>query len=465
MENTRSSRSARFPACVARLACVATLAVGLAATTAATADVPKVERVVSPGGIEAWLMRYDDAPLITMRLSFSGGALQEPKEKYGLANMAAYMFNEGAGPYDAPELGRRRSRIGVNLSASSGNLRFEVNFSTPSMYKDEAFELLRLAIYEPRYDDEPMARAGGEYLANLEAAVKDPGSIMGVALRKRLYGKDHPLAADVPTLMAGYKSVDRDDIAAFRRRVLARDNLKISVTGDIDAATLAPLLDRLFGALPAKAELHPPPVPGGTVGSCEVITMDVPQAQVLFAAVTPAMTWHQRRAERVLNAILNGEGRLFQEVRVKRGLVYDVSTSFSYQGNHDVSPFSVQSGGFGAEVKDVPEALRVTMAELRRMAAEGPTEEEVSTVRRAFLGSNLLGLDTGAALVEAMSSSQIEKRPITFLQDDIPEIERITRQDVWEVAKLLLDPSRFTVTIVAPPTQAKLCEALAPQRE
>ena len=121
MENTRSSRSARFPARVARLACVATLAVGLAAATAATADVPKIERVVSPGGIEAWLMRYDDAPLITMRLSFSGGTLQEPKEKYGLASMAAYMFNEGAGPYDAPELGRRRSRIGVNLSASSGN--------------------------------------------------------------------------------------------------------------------------------------------------------------------------------------------------------------------------------------------------------------------------------------------------------------------------------------------------------
>jgi len=465
MEITRSSRSARIPACVARLACVATLAVGLAAATAATAEVPKIERVVSPGGIEAWLMRYDDAPLITMRLSFSGGTLQEPREKYGMASMAAYMFNEGAGPYDAAELGRRRSRIGVNLSASSGNEYFEVSFSTPSMYKDEAFELLRLAIYEPRYDAEPMARARGEYLANLESALKSPGSIMGVALRKRLYGNDHPLAADAPTLMAGFKSVDPGDIAAFRRRVLARDNLKISVAGDIDPAALAPLLDRLFGALPAKAELRPPPVPGGTVGSCEVITMNVPQAQVMFAAVTPAMTWHQRRAERVLNAILNGEGRLFQEVRVKRGLVYGVNTSFSYHGNHDVGTFSIQSGAFGAEVKDVPEALRVTMAELRRMAAEGPTEEEVATVKRAFLGSNLLGLDTGAALVDTMSSSQIEKRPITFLKDDIPEIERITRQDVWDVAKLLLNPERFTVTIIAPPTQANLCDARASKSE
>jgi len=109
--------------------------------------------------------------------------------------------------------------------------------------------------------------------------------------------------------------------------------------------------------------------------------------------------------------------------------------------------------------------LRVTMAELRRMAAEGPTEEEVATVKRAFLGSNLLGLDTGAALVDTMSSSQIEKRPITFLKDDIPEIERITRQDVWDVAKLLLNPERFTVTIIAPPTQANLCDARASKSE
>ncbi len=464
MENTRSSFSARFPARVARFMCLATVAVGLVATTAATAEVPKVQRVVSPGGIEAWLLNYTDAPLITMRLTFAGGTLQDPEGKFGTVNMAAFLFDEGAGPHDASELLRRRSRIGVSLSASASANYFNVSFATPSTYKDEAFELLRLAIHEPRFDEEPVARGRRQYLANLEASEKDPGSILGLALRKRLYGK-HPFAVDFSTQAAGIRKIDRSDFAAFRRRVLGRDSLKVSVAGDIDAATLAPLLDRLFGSLPAKAELRPSPNPAGSVGSCEVITMDVPQAQVLFAAATPTMTWHQRRAERILNSVLNGEGRLFQEVRVKRGLVYGVSTSFTYYNNRGADPFGVFSGGLGAEVKDVPEALRVTMAELRRMAAEGPTEEEVATVRQAFLGSNLLGLDTGSALADSMASSQLESRPITFLQDSIPEIEKITRQDVWEVAKLLIQPDRFTVTIVAPPTQANLCDARAPQRE
>jgi zinc protease len=187
--------------------------------------------------------------------------------------------------------------------------------------------------------------------------------------------------------------------------------------------------------------------------------MDVPQAQVLFGAVTPALTWEQRRAERVLNSILNGEGRLFEEVRAKRGLVYSVGTSFSHY-----KTFSHFGGSFAAGIDDVPEALRVTMAELRRMAAEGPTEEEVATVRRAFVGSYLLGLDTGEALVGQMSDFQIFGRPTTFLDDTAGEIEKITRDDVWDAAKLLLNPDRFTVTIIAPPTEPKLCDAVAPQR-
>jgi zinc protease len=414
--------------------------------------------VVSPGGIEAWLMPYSDAPLITVRLSFAGGSLQDAEGKYGTAGMTAYMFDEGAGPYDAAELNRRRLRIGVVLRAGAGDEFFQVSFSTPSAHKDEAFELLRLALHEPRFDDEPIARARTQYLANVEAAEKDPGSIADLALNRRVFDK-HPFATDFAARKAGLQSIDRDDMTAYRRRVLARDKLKVAVAGDIDAATLAPLLDRLLGALPAKAAVRPLPAPTGTPGGCQFITMDIPQAIAQFSAVTPSLTWEQRRANQILQAVLNGESRLFHEIRVKRGLVYGVGTDYSHY-----TPFGVLNGGFASAIGDAPQVLGLTMGELRRMVAEGPTEEEVATVKRAFIGSFLLGLDTGAALANDMINAQISALPITYLDDFVGEIERITRADVWEVAKLLLDPDRFTVVVVGAPTQAKPCDALVLRR-
>ena len=96
--------------------------------------------------------------------------LQDPDGKYGTTAMAAYMFDEGAGPYDSAELKRRLTRIGATLGASNTQEYMYVSFSTPSAYKDEAFELLRLAINAPRFDAEPIARARAQYLNSVEAA-------------------------------------------------------------------------------------------------------------------------------------------------------------------------------------------------------------------------------------------------------------------------------------------------------
>ena len=459
-----SSFFTRLAAIVSRPIKAAALTVAVLATASSAWAVPEVQRVVSPGGIEAWLMRLDDVPLVTFRFGFRGGALQDPEGKYGTAHMAAYLFNEGAGPHDAPELHQRLALIGAQLWASNGTEYFTVSFATPAAHKDEAFELLRLALHAPRFDEEPIGRTRGLYLSNVEAALKQPNNIASQALNRRLFGT-HRMADWNDGTLEGLRSIDRADLEAYRRRVLARDNFKVAVVGHIDARTLAPLLDQLFGSLPAKAELRPVPAPAAaTSGACQVVTMDVPQAVVRFGALTPHLTWKQQLARGILETILSeGHGsttRLFRELREKRGLVYGITTA---QTNYDA--FGVFSGSFGTEVGKVQEAMALTRDELRLMVEQGPTEEEVATVKRAAVGGLLLGLDTGAALANLVLNMQVQRRPITYLGDLAGEIERITRQDVWDVAKLLLNPDRLAVTIVGAPTQAKLCDALAAQRE
>src|SRR5260221_10424101 len=62
-----------------------------------------IDRVVSPGGVEAWLVQDHTLPIITLELSFRGGASTDPQGKAGLATMTTSLLDEGAGPFDSQE--------------------------------------------------------------------------------------------------------------------------------------------------------------------------------------------------------------------------------------------------------------------------------------------------------------------------------------------------------------------------
>ncbi|HEX6001793.1 MAG TPA: pitrilysin family protein, partial [Hyphomicrobiaceae bacterium] len=412
--------------------------------------------------IEAWLMELHDAPLLTVRLGFGAGNLHNPGGKFGVAPMTEYMFDEGAGSYDSLELRKRLNSIGANLGASGSSEYLTVSFSTPTAYKDKALELLRLAMHAPRFDAEPIERARTYRMASIDRRMKNPGDIASRPLWRSIFGKQHPMAIEWPDLKAAYARISTDDLKDFRRSFLTRDKLKIAVVGDIDAATLGPLLDRLLGELPAKSTLEPLPPPAGNPGGCHFTPLDVPQAIVQFSAAAPRLSNRQRIAWTLLDAILDqgiSTGRLPRELREKRGLVYGVGISyFRY------AKFGLVSGNFSAKMSDVPEALAVMRQELRRMVEEGPTEAELAEVKPGIIGGILLGLDTGSALANLMLAAQTNGWPTTHLKDLAGAYEKTTREDLHEVAKLLLNPDRLTVSIVGQPGKASPCETPVAQR-
>jgi zinc protease len=170
----------------------------------------------------------------------------------------------------------------------------------------------------------------------------------------------------------------------------------------------------------------------------------------------PKLSFRQRIAWALLDTILGegiSAGRLNQELREKRGLVYGIGIYYS-----EFTRFGVFTGSFGAKMTEVPEALAILRRELRRMVDEGPTEAEVAAVRPTQVGRTLLGLDTGAAIANLLLGVQINKLPITYLDDIAGNIESVTRAEVWEVAKLLLNPDRLVVSVVGQPGQANVCD-------
>jgi zinc protease len=413
------------------------------------AQAMKIQVVKSPGGITAWLVEEHSVPLIALRFAFEGGTAQDPEGKEGLSNFLAGMLDEGAGDLTAKQFQERVEEIAMRMSFEDSRDAFYGSFETLTENRDKGAALLALALGKPRFDADAVERVRGQLQASLAYAARDPNRVASEQWAAMAF-PNHPYGRPATGTPASVKAITRDDIAGFWSRTFARDNLRVVAVGDIDAATLAGMLDRVFGKLPAKAQLKTvAPVEPAAVDNQKVIEMAVPQSVARFGL--PAMPRKDKDfiTAFVLNTILGGgsmSSRLYEEVREKRGLAYSVHTS--------VQPYkqtSIFAGGVATKNEEIAQSLDVIRAELARFAADGPTEKELADAKSYLTGSFALRFDSNAKIANQLLWIQQEELGLDYVDRRNGEIDAVTLADVKRVAKRLFDGKELIVTIVGKP--------------
>ena len=234
---------------------------------AAPAFAITVREVKSPGGITAYLAEDHTTPIIAITFGFKGGSAIDPDAKLGLSSMVTSLLDEGAGTLDSfafqTELQDRAItlRFGADSDYVTGNLVT----TTPNAPK--AYELLRLAMTQPRFDQEPVERIRRQILVGIQSSLENPGRIAGQRLMEEMFGK-HPYAREDDGSPETIKGITTDDLRGWVKSRLARDRLLVSASGDITPAQLARTLDQLFGALPATTGLNAEVSPAPVIGTC-----------------------------------------------------------------------------------------------------------------------------------------------------------------------------------------------------
>jgi zinc protease len=406
-----------------------------------------VDVIKSPGGVTAWLVRSTASPTITLRIAFKGGSLQEPDDKPGAASLMAYSFNEGAGEMDSVAFIARRDRIGANIGASAAPEAIVVNFSTVTIYKDEAFALLEKAFAAPRYDADMLAISKAAFRNTYETSLRDPAAAMGQQFHRLLFGQ-HKVVFDPKAHLAALDAITPADLKSLRAQLMTRANIYVTAVGDIDAATLGDWMDRIATHLPAGETQRPETRVEQIVPQCKHVDMDLPQTLVMFGHVVPQLSVRERRVVNVLDTMLNGgmTSRLFIEVREKRGLVYGIGADYSYTRLSDT-----YIGVFGSSPATAAQALETTYTTLRQMAETGPTDEELDAYKTAAEGRHVLGIESSEGLANWMANASMRELPPTYIETYVAELANVTAAEVQALAKKLLRPELFTLISVGRP--------------
>ena len=420
----------------------------------------KIQHLISPGGIEAWFVQDATVPLIAMEYAFGGGAAQDPADKPGVANMVASLIDEGSGDLDSKTFHERLDRRAIELSFSATRDYFRGSLRMLKDNKDEAFDLLHMALTSPHFDATDVERIRSQIVSGLRRDTTNPNALAGRKFLEIAYG-DHPYGRQASGTLESVPTITVADMKDYVRRVIAKDTLKIAVVGDVDPATLGKLLDQTFGGLPAKASLTPvPDIVAAKPPQRAFVPLDVPQTVISFGG--PGIMRHDPNfmAAYVVNHIIGGGGlssRLYHEVREKRGLAYSVYQTLLWM---DHSALFI--GNTGTRADRAGETLDAVEKEIRRMAEDGPTQQELDEAKSYLKGSQMLQLDTSSKLASGLLQYQLDRLPIDYLEKRNAIVDAVTLADAKAVAKRLWGQGLLTVIVGRAPQAAAEPAAATP---
>ncbi len=426
------------------------VAVALLTLLSGHAYAMKIEKVKSPGGIEAWLVEEHAVPMMAMRFAFEGGNSQDPANKDGLANFLTAMLDEGAGDLKAREFQERMEDLSMRMSYEDTKDAFYGNFETLTANRDEAAQMLKLALTKPRFDTDAVERIRQQLLASLAYAARDPDRVAQNQWYASAFA-GHPYARPATGTEATVGKISSADLEGYRSRVFAKDKLKVVAVGDITPEQLGKLLDEVFGELPDRADLLPVSVTKPVTGGVQtVVDMNVPQSVAVFGLGAMPRKDPDFIPAFVLNQILGGGGfasKLMEEVREKRGLAYSVYT-YVYPYQHA----SIFSGGVATRNDAMGQSLDIIRDELHKMAEDGPSQEDLDNAKSYLIGSYPLRFDTNSKIASQLLGLQMDGFGPEYVENRNKMIAAVTLDDLKRVAKRLLANDDLIVTIVGKPT-------------
>ncbi|MEM7522656.1 MAG: pitrilysin family protein [Pseudomonadota bacterium] len=425
------------------------LALGaLAALSLSAQAAAPIQKVVSPGGITAWLVEEQAIPIISIEISFEGGAALDPAGKEGVANLMTGLLEEGAGDLDAVGFAEAADAIAARYGFSSGRESVSISAAMLAENRDASLDLLRLAITSPRFDEEPVTRVKRQVISGIRSSETDPNAIASKAWFAAAFPGD-PYGRKASGTVESVTAITPEDLEAARARLLNVGAAHIGVVGAITAEELGPILDNLLGDLRNEPPTALAPAVYQGAPGIEVIDLDVPQSVAVFGHEGILRDDPDFIPAYVLNYVLGGGGfssRLTVEVREKRGLSYSV---YSYLFPLDRAGLVL--GGVATANASMSKSVEVIRDEWRKIAENGITAEELEKAKRYLTGAYALRFDSNGKIADILVGLQAADLPIDYPEIRNALVEAVTLEDIKRVAARLLNPDELKIVVVGRP--------------
>jgi zinc protease len=408
----------------------------------------EIAEVTSPGGIYAWLVEEPTIPFVALELEFRTGSQMDPDGKRGAVNLMTALLEEGAGDLDSRGFAEAAADLAASFRFRSSDEAISVSAQFLSENRDQAVALLRLALTEPRFDDDATERVRGQVLSSIRSDAVSQNARASEVFDALAFG-DHPFGTSQNGTLESVAALTRDDLETAHRATLTLEHLHVSAVGDISAEDLGLLLDDLLAGLPADGPALPDRPEVGLTGGVTVVPFDAPQSVIAFGHAGIPRDDEDFFAAFLMNEILGGGRfgtRLMSQLREARGLTYGVGTGLSLREGAELI-----AGRFSTSNDRAAEAIDLVRREWARLTAEGVSRSELERVQTYLTGAYPLRFDGNATIARILVGMQADGLPIDYIETRNDKVMAVTLADITRVARRLLDAEELRFVVVGQP--------------
>ncbi|HEX6368805.1 MAG TPA: insulinase family protein [Longimicrobium sp.] len=406
---------------------------------------PAFRETTLPNGLRLIVVENHAHPVASVNLLVGSGSASVPAERVGLAGLFAELLPKGTATRTGSELSGAIERTGGSIGAGSGEDHINVYASVLSEHLPLAMELVADVTLNPSFPDDEVTAARDRALSQLQQWMADPGYLVNRRFIERLYGS-HPYGRYRTPQTLG--ALDRDAMVAFHRAHFTPGNALLVVAGDVDGARVEEMARARFGGW-RGGEVQRPAYTGIPASTpTRILLVHRPgavQSSVRAGRPTIRAADADYPALLVLNKILGGgtDSRLFSILREQKGWTYGAWTDADRP--RDIGRMMA---GMDVRSEATDSAVAEMLTQLRRIAAEPVTAQELESAKGYLVGSFPIGIQTAQDVASQVALTRLKGLPIEDLLQRRERISAVTVDDVRRVAARYLRPDSLVVTVV-----------------
>ncbi len=409
-------------------------------------DIPKPFQATLDNGLRVIIFENERLPLVSFRIAFNSGNINDPKNSTGLTSAVASMITEGTENYTSLQLAEKIERLGSSISASASDDFTIIAASSLSLYSSEILRMMAEVALRPTFPENELDLYRRNTVEHLKFQRSQPGFLAGEQAARLIYG-DHPYSKVSPKA-EDIEKLDRENLADFHSKTFIPNNAMFIVVGDVKRGEFLAELNELFGdwqqGSAAATEFAEPPKrlnrsltivdrPGSAQSNIVLTNLGVKRTDPDYFPLI------------VMNQVLGAgaSSRVFMNLREEKGYTYGAYTRLETKkltGDFEAT----------AEVRTAVtgDSLKEFFYELDRIRSEKVGESELADAKNFLTGVFPLRAETQEGLTNLIVNQHLYGLPDDYLQTYREHVDAMTAEEVQRVAVKHVRPDEMAIVIV-----------------